>query len=170
MNDHTNVTRTQVFPLASGTGFAASVHGNIVRITTRGRSTYDAHVYAFSQDANGNYQTFDSIPQAVSWAITTAATHVGKPNPYSKAEFWEIRDGVSITIHRTESGAYKPNRHPIWIDSDHVPIMGLTEIFPSLDEALTWVRKTVDEENLMEKDHQALMQEILAAMTAALPS
>ena len=84
----------------------------------------------------------------------------GKPNQYSRDEYREIRNGNFITISRTETGDYKPYRHPIWLDSDHVPVMGFVERFPSLDEALEWVRQTVDEETRLRDGYQRGLREL----------
>ena len=68
--------------------------------------------------------------------------------------------GNFITISRTETGDYKPDRHPIWLDSDHVPVIGFVERFPSLDEALEWVRQTVDEETRLRDGYHRGLREL----------
>ena len=153
----------QIFPLTSGTGFAAVIHGNIVCLTA-GTKTCNAHVYAFPGDGNLQYRSFDTAAEAAVWCVATAAVHQGKPNQYSHVEHWEVRNGNSITISRTESGDYKPDRHPIWVDSDHVPVMGFAERFPNLDEALEWVREAVDKEGQLEADCQRAMRELRDAL------
>ena len=102
------------------------------------------------------------------WCVATAAFHQGKPNQYSHVEHWEVRNGNSITISRTESGDYKPDRHHIWVDSDHVPVMGFAERFPSLDEAMEWVRQAVDEESRLEADYQRELRELRDALESTL--
>ncbi len=153
----------QIFPLISGTGFAAVIHGNIVRITAEMRR-FDAHVYAFSADANSQYRSFDTATEATGWCVATAAAHQGKPNQYSRVEYWEVRNGYSITISRTESGEYKPDGLPVWVDSDHFPLIGFTERFPNLDEALEWIRQTVDEDSRREADCQRELRELRDAL------
>ena len=118
----------------------------------------------FLADGNGQYRRFDTAAEATAWCVATAAVHQGKPNQYSHVEHWEVRNGNSITISRTESGDYKPDRHPIWVDSDHVPVMGFAKGFPSLDEALEWVRQAVDEESRLEADYQRGLRELRDAL------
>ena len=161
--DSNAMAERQIFPLASGTGVAAVIHGNIVRLTA-GTGTFTADVYAFSSDGNPQYLSFDTAAEAAAWCVATAAVHQGKPNRYSHVEHWEVRNGYSITISRTESGDYKPDRHPIWVDSDHVPVMGFAERFPSLDEAMEWVRQAVDEESRLEADYQRGLRELRDAL------
>ena len=153
----------QIFPLTSGTGFAAVIHGNIVCLTA-GTMKFNAHVYAFPGDGNLQYRSFDTAAEAAAWCVTTAAVHQGKPNRYSKDEYREVRNGYYISISRTESGDYKPDRHPVWVDSDHVPVMGFTDRFPNLDEALEWVREAVDKEGQLEADYQRAMRELRDAL------
>ena len=74
------------------------------------------------------------------------------------------RSGNFITISRTETGDYKPDRHPIWVDSDHVPVMGFSERFPSIDEALEWIRQAVDEETRLGDDYQRGLRELREAL------
>ena len=155
----------QIFPLASGTGFAAVIHGNIVHLTA-GTGTFNAYVYAFTRDGNLQYRRFDTAAEAAAWCVATAAVHQGKPNRYSHVEHWEVRNGYCISISRTESGDYKPDMHPVWVDSDHVPVMGFTERFPSLDEAMEWVREAVDKEGQLEADYQRAMRELRDALEA----
>ena len=161
--DSNAMAERQIFPLASGAGFAAVIHGNIVRLRA-GTGTFHAGVYAFPADGNGQYRRFDTAAEATAWCVATAAVHQGKPNQYSHVEHWEVRNGNSITISRTESGDYKPDRHPIWVDSDHVPVMGFAKRFPSLDEALEWVRQAVDEESRLEADYQRGLRELREAL------
>lgn len=153
------MTGRQIFSLASGTGFVAVVHGNVVCLTAWA-GKFHAQVYAFQGDADGQHRSFNTAAEATAWCIATAAVHQGKPNQYSRNEHREIRNGNFITISRTETGDYKPDRHPIWVDSDHVPMMGFPERFPSLDEALEWVRQTVDEETRLEADYQRRLREL----------
>ena len=157
------MTQPGVFPLSSGTGFAAAAHGNILILTTRS-GRFDATVQAFTTDANTQYQTFDTPDEAIQWATQTAASHQGHPNRYATIEYWEVREGHSITISRTPEGLHKPYRHPIWVDSDHVPVMGLRETFPTQEQALDWIRTIVDEEMQQERDYQRRIQEIQAAL------
>ena len=161
--DSNAMAERQIFPLASGAGFAAVIHGNIVRLTA-GTGTFHANVYAFPSDGNWQYRSFDTAAEATAWCVATAAVHQGKPNQYSHVEHWEVRNGYSITISRTESGDYKPDRHPIWVDSDHVPVMGFAERFPSLDEAMEWIRQAVDEESRLEADYQRELRELRDAL------
>ena len=161
--DSNAMAERQIFPLASGAGFAAVIHGNIVRLTA-GTGTFNADVYAFPADGNPQYRSFDTAAEATAWCVATAAVHQGKPNQYSHVEHWEVRNGYSITISRTESGDYKPDRHPIWVDSDHVPVMGFAERFPSLHEAMEWVRQAVDEESRLEADYQRELRELRDAL------
>ena len=161
--DSNAMAERQIFPLASGTGVAAVIHGNIVRLTA-GTGALHAHVYAFPSDGNRQYRSFDTAAEATAWCVATAAVHQGKPNQYSHVEHWEVRNGYSITISRTESGDYKPDRHPIWVDSDHVPVMGFAERFPSLDEALEWIRQAVDKESRLEADYQRELRELRDAL------
>ena len=46
----------QNFPLTSGTGFAAVIHGNIVHLTA-GTRKFNAYVYAFPGDGNLHCRT-----------------------------------------------------------------------------------------------------------------
>ena len=161
------MTERQIFPLASGTGFAAVIHRNIVRLTA-GTGKFHGHVYAFQGDGNGRYQSFDTAAEATAWCVATAAVHQGEPNRYSKDEYREVRNGYHISISRTESGDYQPDRHPVWVDSNHVPVMGFAERFPSLDEALEWVRKAVDEESRLESDYQRGLRELREALESNL--
>ena len=161
--DSNAMAERQIFPLASGAGFAAVIHGSIVRLTA-GTGTFNADVYAFKADGNPQYRSFDTAAEATAWCVATAAVHQGKPNRYSHVEHWEVRNGYSITISRTESGDYKPDRHPVWVDSDHVPVMGFAERFPSLDEAMEWVRQAVDEESRLEADYQRELRELRDAL------
>ena len=153
----------QIFPLASGTGFAAVIHGNIVLITAW-MGAFHAHVYAFPADDNRQYRSFDTAAEATAWCVATAAVYQGKPNRHSEDVYQELRNSYSITIRRTESGDYKPDRHPVWVDSDHVPVMGFSERFPSLDEALDWIRQAVDKESRLEADYQRGLRELRDAL------
>ena len=153
------MTEPQIFPLASGTGFATVIHGNIVHITSHA-GEFDAHVYAFLQDANSQYRSFNTAAQAADWCIAAAAEHRGTPNSYSHIEYWEVRNGHSLTISRTESGEYKPDRHPIWIDSDHIPVMGLRKTFLNLQDALQWIRRLVDDESQQEADYRNRLRQL----------
>ena len=58
----------QIFPLASGQGFAAVIHENIVLITA-GMGAFQAHVYAFPADDNGQYRSFDTAAEATPGAL-----------------------------------------------------------------------------------------------------
>ena len=79
--DSNAMAERQIFPLASGTGFAAVIHGNIVRLTA-GTGAFHAHVYAFPADGNRQYRSFDTAAEATAWCVATAAVHQGKPNRY----------------------------------------------------------------------------------------
>ena len=158
----------EIFLLASGTGFATTVNGNIVRITA-GDGRFHAQVYAFTTDANSNYQIFDAAEQAMTWCVQTAATHQGGPNRYSKIQYWEIHNGYSITITPTDSGTFRPDRHPIWADSDYFPVMGITEEFPSTQEALEWVRDLVDREHHAETNYQNRLAHLRETIEAHQP-
>ena len=163
-----NMPATRLYPLASGTGFATVLHGNIVILTTRS-SQFDASVQAFTTDSNTQYRTFDTPGEAVRWAAETAATHQGRPNQHSTIRYWEVREGHSITVSRTPEGGYKPGRHPIWVDSDHLPVMGLRETFPTQEEALEWVRDVVGKECRQEDQHQQKLLRIREAIESLTP-
>ena len=103
-------------------------------------------MYAFPADDNWQYRSFDTAAEATAWCVATAAVHQGKPNRYAEDVYQEVRNGYSITISRTESGDYKPDRHPVWMDSDHVPVMGFAEISQALTKrwigsAKQWIKK-----------------------------
>ena len=66
----------RIFPLASGTGFAAVIHGNIVRLAAE-MSKFNAHVYAFPADGNPQYRSFEISAEATAWCVATAAAHKG---------------------------------------------------------------------------------------------
>ena len=151
------MTPQRLFPLASGTGVATVIRGNIVILSSRGTRT-DALVQAFTNDANTQFQSFDTAQEAAEWAAQTALSHQGS------IQYWEVRGAHSITISRGEYGRYRPQRHPIWVDSDHIPVMGLTETFPNQEDALEWIRNVVDEEARQEEEYQAKLQRIHEAL------
>lgn len=162
------MTSPRLFPLASGTGIATVINGNIV-ILNAGANRVDACVQAFTTDANTQFRSFETPQEATEWATQTAATHQGRPNQYASIDYWEIRRGHSITISLTPEGYHKPDRHSIWVDSDHIPVMGLIEAFPTQEAALDWIRRIVDEEARHEDEYQEKLQRIQDALTA-LPS
>ena len=41
--------------------------------------------------------------EAVSWAIATAATHVGSPNQYSDIQYWETHNGYSSGVNEVST-------------------------------------------------------------------
>ena len=61
--DSNAMAERQIFPLASGAGFAAVIHRNIVRLTA-GTGTFHTGVYAFLADGNGQYRSFDTAAEA----------------------------------------------------------------------------------------------------------
>ncbi len=101
--DSNAMAERQIFPLASGAGFAAVIHGNIVRLTA-GTGTFTADVYAFTADGNPQYRSFDTAAEATAWCVATAAAHQGKPNQYSHVEHWEVRNGYSIANRSRAAG------------------------------------------------------------------
>ena len=94
----------QIFPMTSGDGYGAVVHGNFVTVC-RGMSEFHAQVQAFQTDGGSQFETFETIAEAVAWAFAAAQKHLGKPHQFSKIEYWEIRNGYSITINLTEDTA-----------------------------------------------------------------
>ena len=80
------MSELQVYQLASGSGYAADMHGNIVRITADGKG-FSADVFAFTADVNGQYERFDTAVEAVAWCAATSAAHQGKPGQYSNVEY-----------------------------------------------------------------------------------
>ena len=155
----------QIFPMTSGDGYGAVVHGNFVTVC-RGMSEFHAQVQAFQTDGGSQFETFETIAEAVAWAFAAAQKHLGKPHQFSKIEYWEIRNGYSITINLTESGCYQADIFPMWVDSDNRPVMGHPETFSTLDAALDFARNTADETMRADASDRQLVEEIRAAMEA----
>ena len=155
----------QIFPMTSGYGYGAVVHGNFVTVCI-GMSTFYAHVKAFVTDGDSQFEAFETIAEAVAWAFAAAQKHLGKPYQLSKIVYWEIRNGYSITIDLTDSGRYHADIFPMWIDSDNYPEMGHPETFSTLDDALDFARNTADETMRADASDRQLVEEIRAAMEA----
>ena len=157
------MSELQVYQLASGRGYAAEMHGNIVNITADGKG-FSALVFAHPGDVNVQYESFDTAVEAVAWCAATSAAHQCQPGQYSKVEYWEVRHGYSITISLTESGEYQPDRLPVWVDSDHYPVLQYAERFQERDAALDWIRQRVDEESQGDADYQGVLLELKDAL------
>ena len=155
----------QIFPMTSGDGYGAVVHGNFVTVCI-GMSTFYAHVKAFVTDGDSQFEAFETIAEAVAWGFAAAQKHLGKPHQFSKIEYWEIRNGYSITINLTDSGCYQADIFPMWVDSDNRPVMGHPETFSTLDAALDFARNTADETMRADASDRQLVEEIRAAMEA----
>ena len=54
----------------------------------------------------------------------------------------------------------------MWVDSDNYPVMGYTETFSTLDNALDFARNTADETMRADASYRQLVEEIRAAMEA----
>ena len=125
--------------------------------------------YADTIFYNGKIITADeqfTIAEAVAWAFAAAQKHLGKPHQFSKIEYWEIRNGYSITINLTESGCYQADIFPMWVDSDNRPVMGYAETFSTLDAALDFARNRTDETMRADTSYRQLLEEIRATMEA----
>ena len=155
----------QIFPMTSGAGYGAVVPVNFVPVCL-GMSEFHAQVLAFQTDGDSQFETFETIAEAVAWAFTAAQKHQGKPHQFSKIEYWEIRNGYSITINPTDSGCYQADIFPMWVDSDNYPVMGYAETFSTLDNALDFARNTADETMRADASYRQLVEEIRAAMEA----
>ncbi len=158
------MTENRIFPMASGGGYGAVIHGNFVevRIDYRG---FSAMVAAFQTDGNVQYQPFDNLADAVAWAVATAATHQGRPHPRSKIEYWEIRNGYSITVEPADSGGYEAETFPMWIDAGPEPIRD-SKTFPTRDEAVEWARQSADEQSQRDADYQQQLRQIRDTLEA----
>lgn len=158
----------QIFPMASGEGYGAVIHGNFVRISLGFRGFY-ASVCAFQMDDNYQFESFDTLDEAVAWAVAAAETHQGQPRPISKTEHWEIRNGYSITVGPNDSGRYKVDVFPMWVDSDHFPVLNDIETFETRDEAIEWCRRAADERSQQNTDYERSILAIRDALEAHSP-
>ncbi len=147
-----------IFPLSSGEGYGAVVNGNFIKVGI-GYRGFTASVYAFLSDDNGQYSQFDDAADAVSWAIATAQTHEGQARERFPVAHWEIRKGYSITVRLTDSGEYKGDIFPLWVDSEPEP-MRIFKQFPTQDEAVQWARRAADEQVDQEQDYKLRLLQI----------
>ena len=154
----------RVFRLTSGGGYGAVVNGNFIRVSI-GLEKFYASVYAFLSDANGQNGAFDSVADAVTWAIATAKTHHGQSREKFPVAHWEIRDGYSITVKLTDSGEYEGEIFELRIDSEPEP-MRIYQRFPTQDEAVQWAREAVDVQIGYEDDYQLKLRQIRDALEA----
>ena len=158
----------RIFSLTSREGFGTVVNGNFVavrvsnRVNSRG---FSASVAAFQLDGNYQYQNFDTAADAVSWGVATAATHQGESGPISKIEYWEIREGYSVTISRVDGGGYEAETYPMWHDSEPEPMRNFKG-FPTLDGPLDWARGSVDEQSGYDSDYELSLQQIRNSLEA----
>ena len=158
----------KIFPMVSGDGFGAIIHGNFVTITI-GFNKFYASVSAFKSDANYQHEAFDTAAEAAAWATKVAETHEGRAREISKSkiEHWELRDdGYSITINRTDSGEYGVDVFPMWVDSDHYPVLNDIEKFPTVEEALQFARQSADERERHRIRYEDTVQQIKTALEA----
>ncbi len=155
----------RIFPMTSGEGYGAVVHGNFVTIS-RSFLGFHASVSAFQLDGNYQFQSFDTLDEAVAWAVAAAETHQGQPKPVSETEHWEIRNGYSITVGPNNSGRYKVDVFPMWVDSDHYPVLNDIETFATRDEAIEWCRRAADERSQQNADYELSLLEIRDALEA----
>lgn len=151
-----------LFPLTSGEGYGAVIHGNFVRISI-GMTGFYASVYALLSYSNSQFKVFDNPADAVEWAVTTARTHQGQQGPYSKNVYWEIRHGYSITIEPEDSVGYEADIFPLWIDLGPEP-MRIYKRFPEQDEALQWARQAADEQAGHDVKNERTLQQIREAL------
>lgn len=154
----------RIFRLTSGEGYGAVVNGNFIKVDI-GMDKFYAHVYAFLSDGNGQYSVFDTVADAVAWAVDTAKTHQGQPMERSSIQYWEIRNGYSITVKLTDSGEYEGEVTELWIDSDPGPLRNFKQ-FHAQDEALQWARDAADEQKGYENDYRLKLREIRDALEA----
>ncbi len=154
----------QIYPMVSGEGYGAVVHGNFIRVSI-GLDKFYASVLAFQSDDNHQFGVFDTPAEAVAWAVAVAETHEGQAREISRIEHWEIRDGgYSISINRTDSGEYGVDVFPMWVDSDHYPVMNDIEKFPTVEEALQFARQSADERERHRTRYEDTVQQIKTAL------
>ncbi len=156
----------QIFPLTSGQGYGAVIHGNFVTVCTGFRG-FSASVAAFQLDGNHQYETFETAAAAAEWAVLAASTHQGKPHQISKIEYWEVRKGYSIEISRLDAGGYEAETFPMWVDSDHMEPMRNFKAFSTTEEAIEWARLSADEQSRHDDDHARTIQQIREALELA---
>ncbi len=152
------MAESRIFRLTSGEGYGAVVNGNFIKINIGMREFY-ASVYAFLSDDNGQFCRFDNAADAVSWAVATANTHEGQARDRFPVAYWEIRKGYSITVRLTDSGEYKGEIFPLWVDSEPEP-MRIFKQFPTQDEAVQWARRATDEQVDQEQDYELRLLQI----------
>ena len=157
------MTDSLVFPLTSGAGFGAVVHGNFVTVTTD-ETGFSGHVQAFQNDSNSQYGRFQSVTEVVGWAVAAAAAHQGASNRVAQFEHWEIRGGYSIAVRPDASGRFKSDIFPMWADSKHYPFMAYPDAFPTLEEAIQFARATVDQLLDQDADHGKRLGQIREAL------
>lgn len=145
----TDAQNSPVYPMRSGEGHFAVINGNFVYIRYwpsvigDGADRYSAHVDAFLQDDDNQYQSFDNLADAVAWAVATAQTHQGRAHPRSKIVHWEMRHGLAVTVSETDDGGYESETFPMWHDIDPSPIRDVKR-FATRDEALQYARDSAD--------------------------
>ena len=152
------MAESRIFRLTSGEGYGAVVNGNFIRINI-GIGGFYASVYAFLSDDNGQYSQFDNAADAVSWAVATANTHEGQARERFPVAYWEIRKGYSITVKLTDSGEYKGDIFPLWVDSEPEP-MRIFKQFPTQDEAVQWARRAADEQADQQQNYELRLLQI----------
>ncbi len=155
---------SRIFRLTSGEGYGTVVGGNFVKVCVGMRGFY-ASVYAFLSDDNHQNSEFDNAADAVAWAVATAKAHQGQPRERFPIEYWEIRNGYSITVRLTDSGEYEGEIFELRVDSEPEPIR-IYRRFPTQDEAVQWAREAADVQTGHGNDYEMKLRQITDALQA----
>ena len=156
----------RVYALRSGEGYGADVGGNFVEIRysrsvnpDRYPDRYSVHLKAFPGDRNRQYQSFDTLAEAVAWGVAAAQSHRGRAHDESKIVHWEIRHGSAITVTQTDDGGYEGETFMLWYDIDPSPIRNFKK-FPTFDEALEYGREWAEGSRQATDDYHRIIREI----------